>query len=277
MRNERGNALVVLLAVLALAAGVETVLLVRLSGRVRALESRLDRSAAAPGSTTPLALGGEIREIREEVDALARGQKSLREHVAKEVRRLEKEQQAVAEAAVRTGPAGSPEEVEKMKEALLAQVQQTVEARLKDLPKRGGGEWKPTIEEFRKELGLTEEQTRRAERVFDDAKHEVYELASLRRPDGTCKLDDMVEALKDPVDPEAAMKKVFASLFTEKIPGRDEPYISEVIRIQGGTREALGAILSEEQRSKLLRLNLDYLGVKTAYDPFAEYIQEALR
>ena len=61
------------------------------------------------------------------------------------------------------------------------------------------------------------------------------------------------------------------------IPGRDEPYITEILRIRNRTEKALSGVLRAEQSKKLSRTNLDYLGVKTAYDPFAEYLMESAK
>ncbi len=87
----------------------------------------------------------------------------------------------------------------------------------------------------------------------------------------------MAAALRDGGDPETAMKKVFANLFTEKIPGRAEPYIVEILRIKQSTQGSLESFLDATQQEKLGRMNLDHLGVHTSYDPFAEYIQDSLR
>ena len=66
-------------------------------------------------------------------------------------------------------------------------------------------------------------------------------------------------------------------VFTEKIPGRQETFITEVLRIKMDVDKRLGTILDQAQAKKLSRTNLDHLGVKTGYDPFAQYLQDSMK
>lgn len=275
MRRENGRVLVGVIVLLAVVAAVEAVVLARVAGRVSELESRLAVAEAA-GPVTPLALGGEVKTLAERVDGLEGKQERLREAVRAASGKIEEIEGAPALAATATADAGAKPEA-----ATAANLEETVgklvDEKLAKMPKGGGGEWKPSLAELGKELGLSEYQETQAKQVLDDAKHELYQLACRKRADGTAKIDDLVAAVSDPVDPEAAVKQWFVSLFSDKIPGRDEPYISEILRIKAATERSLLDALDADQGKRLKTLNVDYLGVKTGYDPFAEHIQSSFR
>ena len=215
---------------------------------MRALETRLDETAGKAARAEEQAGKNAGR-----IDEMARASEDLKQRVL------------TGQRGGATLPAGALEEA----------VAKAVEEKVRDLPQ--GGEWKPTMQQFKETLGLAEEQTDRVERVFDDAKHEAFNLLALRRADGGSALDDLVNSFKDPQDPAAAAQKVFLGLFTQKIPGREEPYIVEIIRIKQKAQEGLEGILDDGQRKSLSRMNLDHLGVQTDYDPFAEYVRDSLR
>ena len=76
---------------------------------------------------------------------------------------------------------------------------------------------------------------------------EVFKLAGLKREDGTSKLDDLVAAVTDPVDSEGAMRDWFMSLFRDKIPGREETYISELLVMKNRTEKSLVSMLDDDR------------------------------
>jgi len=278
MKTERGSALWLTLAVVVVVALVEGVLILRMESRMTSLESRIALEGGG-GETTPLALAEEMRaleqQVRDNTETVRLVHKRLQagsERLAEVARRAE-----AAEAAGALAPgSGAAESAALRGEALDKAVAKAVDEKLGSLPRNKDGEWKPSLDEFQKTLALSDEQADSAERIFDDAKHEMFQVASLKREDGTCWIDDLAGAFKDP-DPEAKMKEVFMTLFTNKIPGRDETYIVEVLRIRERAQKSLTSVLDEKQSKRMLRMNLDYLGVKTSYDPFAEYIQESVR
>ncbi len=200
-----------------------------------------------------------------------------RESVERKLGVLADEIDAVARAVRESPVIALPGSATLPKEAIDEAVNRAVDKKIAELPQGQGGEWKPTIGEFQTAFNLSEEQTERAEQIFDTAKQESFNLLATRRLDGTSKVDDLVAAFTDPEDPEGAVKKFFMSLFTEKIPDREETYIVEILRIKENADRSLRGVLSDEQAKKLSRVNLDHLGVKTAYDPFAEYVQESLK
>jgi len=272
MRNEnqRGSAIGILLVVLTAAVLVQSVVVVTLYRKVADLES--GKTVLLGGAPAPIALGDEVQSLREQLSAVAKAQAERKREVSEQISALTTSVEA-GRALGGTSGGGSmkPGDLE----ALVAKaVDKKVE---EEMPQREGGEWKPSLDQFKDTLKLNEYQTQQSERILDDAKAEVFKLAGLKREDGTSKLDDLVAAIQDPVDSEAAMKDWFMSLFREKIPGREETYIAELIRTKDRTEKSLVEVLSEAQVRKMRRLNIDYLGVKTNYDPFAEYVQEALK
>lgn len=274
MRRESGSVLVGLIVLLAVVAAVEAIVLARVSGRVSDLESRLGAAEAA-GPVTPLALGGEMKTLAERVDGIEGKQERLAREVRDAAGRIGEIEAAPALAAEPLA-GGSPNAATadaNLKEA----VAKLVDERLAKMPKGENGEWKPSLAELGKELELSEYQETQTKQVLDDAKHELYQLACLKRPDGTAKIDDLVAAVSDPVDPDAALKQWFVSLFSDKIPGRDEPYIAEILRIKTATEKSLLDVLDDDQGKRMKTLNVDYLGVKTGYDPFAEHLQSSFR
>ncbi|MCU0724914.1 MAG: hypothetical protein MUE73_03865 [Planctomycetes bacterium] len=274
MDRSRGNALTILLVALALVAAAEGFLLLRLARRVGEIEERLAPGPSA-SAATPLALGQEVRALEREIGDAAGRAAHAEELAARATARLDEVERTAEDLRQRVLTGGGPAGGTIPKGALEEAVAKAVEEKVRELPQ--GGEWKPTLEQFRETLGLSETQADSCEQVFDDAKHEAMKLLTLPRPEGGCVLDDLVAALKDPQDAEAAAKKVFLGLFTAKIPGRDEPYIAEILRIKERAQQGLGNILDAEQRKRLSRMNLDHLGVQTSYDPFGEYVRDSMR
>jgi hypothetical protein len=273
MNNEIGRALAALLALVTLVAIAEGVVLIRLDERLKTVEDRAAVPTAESGRT-PLALVTEFRafEARQEDEVKAR------EAVERKLDLLADEIDALGKS-VREAPVIAPRDAGTMGSAAAIDeaVSKAVDRKMAELPKPQGGEWKPSLDEFQTAFGLTDDQTARAEQVFDAAKHEAFNLLATKRRDGTAFVDDLVAAFTDTEDPEAKVKQVFMRLFTDKIPGREEAYIVEILRIKQDTDRSLRDILDADQAKKLSRVNLDHLGVKTGYDPFADYAAAVLR
>lgn len=274
MKNESGRALAVLLALVTVVAIAEGVVLIQMDGRLKDVEDRVAVPTAENGAT-PLALVSEFREF----EAQQEDEIKAREAVERKLDILADEIDEMAKT-VREAPAilsGGDREMAMGSAAIDEAVNKALDKKMAELPKNQGGEWKPSMEEFKTAFDLTEDQTVKTEQIFDAAKHESFNLLSTKRLDGTAFVDDLVAAFTDPDDPETKAKAVFMRLFTEKIPGRDEAYIVEILRIKQDTDKALRQVLNAEQAKKLSRVNLDHLGVKTGYDPYADYAAEVLR
>jgi hypothetical protein len=273
MRNETGRALAVLLALVTVVAIAEGIVLIQMEQRLVTVEEQVGTTAAAGATVTPLALADEFRalEARQEDEIKAREAAERKIDVLAdeidEVARTVREAPVIAPAGSATMAAGAIDEA----------VSKAVDKKLAEMPRGEGGEWKPSFDEFKTKFELTEEQADQAEQIFDAGKHESFNLLAIKRLDGTAMVDDLVAAFTDPDDPQVAVKKVFMTLFSEKIPGREETYIVEILRIKQDTDQALRRVLNDEQAKLLSRVNLDHLGVKTGYDPFAEYAAETLK
>ncbi len=279
MRNrESGRALAILLALVTVVAVAEGIVLIQMDGRLAEVETKVGAGDHGPGAT-PLALVDEIRSIEAKQEDEIGARESLETRFEALTTKIEQVARAVRErpfAPVKGGGAGPGVP----REALNAAVELAVEKKLTELPRTENGEWKPTLDEFQKAFALSDEQTERAERIFDDAKHEAFTLLATKRLDGTSKVDDLVAVFTNPeagADQDAQAKRFFTTLFTEKIPGREETYIVEILRIKESADRSLKTVLTEEQSKKLSRTNLDHLGVKTGYDPFEEYVRESVR
>ena len=107
-----------------------------------------------------------------------------------------------------------------------------------------------------------------------DGKRQAFELLSIRREDGTTMVDELMSAIRDSEDPQKEMQKWVQRLMTEKVPGRPVTYLAEILKIQKSTWNGLGRALDEGQLTKLRRLGVDILEVKTGYDPYAELLAD---
>ncbi len=165
----------------------------------------------------------------------------------------------------------------KLEEALAERLEKTLDKKMDQFAARSqnrgaDGKWKPQMDALSTELELDVGQSAEATRIFDAAKDEVYVLLKTVRLDGGSLLDDFAEDLRDG-DPGEATKTFFSRIFTEKLPGTDRTYLTEVMEITEEVNGALGEHLTEAQMGKLQRLNVDVLDVKTGYDPIGDYIR----
>jgi hypothetical protein len=159
--------------------------------------------------------------------------------------------------------------------AVAGKVEQAVEAKMKkELKKRrrrGGEEWKPSIGELEKELEMDAFQVQKSTEMFNRGKDLAFELFKTPREDGTSLLDDLAVAMRGE-DPEKNAGRVFMRIFTERVPGTEQTYLQEIMKIRGGVVEDLGTVLDEGQIEGLHSEQVNILEVDTGYDPFGEYI-----
>ena len=97
------------------------------------------------------------------------------------------------------------------------------------------------------------------------------------RLDGGSLLDDFAAALKDGQDAPAATRAFFQRIFTDKVPGTDRTYLTELLELKEGVRTELGKQLSAEQVRKLDALRVDLLDVKTGHDPVGDYVRSRVQ
>jgi hypothetical protein len=172
----------------------------------------------------------------------------------------------------------SPEEVAQREEALADRLEKRLGEKMEKLANRdrernGQGEWKAPVDELAKELGLTDDQKREATAIFNEARDETFVLLKTTRLDGGSLLDDFASALKNGDDPEEATKSLFKRIFTENVPGSDRTFLTDLIALRTDVHDELGRHISADQLSKLDRLRVDLLDVKTGYDPVGDYVR----
>jgi hypothetical protein len=261
---------IALLAALCIGEGIA---LWRMDARVTELElggagesttaNRRSEAAAPPSTDASEAPAPEaVRELTERVAVLERH----RETVLARIPALAEAGDGPVDLAVL--PAGGD------REALEKRLEEVVAAKVDEkLEKRGEKEEnKPSAAELAKLVEMTEEQEDATVRAIDEGKKRTMDVLGLPRGDGGSMLDDLVSAVKDAEEPGVAMQKWFQRLMTEKIPGRSDTYLAEIMRIQKATWDRIGTSLSERQFTKLRRAGVDILEVKTGYEPFEALI-----
>lgn len=243
---------------------------------------RLERDMKAVGGNKAKGLVDEVDRLKSQVSdlekslALAHDSASRAEKRATEVEATAQKQIDVIEQRVANAPAGGGGGVD------AATLEEVVSKKLEEKGvqgKSGDGDnkRKPPLAELSRELGLTPSQEDAAAEAVNAGKKRIAELLQIQRADGTCMLDELVDAFKDPPTAQQKMTEIFARLFTEPIPGRGEPYIAEVLRIQTEVKRNLAANMSVDQYKQLERSNVDVTEIQTGYDPFAEYLAQQHR
>jgi hypothetical protein len=174
--------------------------------------------------------------------------------------------------AMAAGPGTAPIE------ALVARIEEKIDSRMERIAARDGernamGEWKAPLEDLSKELSLDERQQREAAAIFDEARDETFVLLKTMRLDGGSLLDDFAAALKEGQDPAAATRAFFGRILSDKVPGTDRTYLADLITLRGDVRTALGKEFSAQQMTRLDRLRVDLLDVKTGHDPIGDYVR----
>ena len=106
--------------------------------------------------------------------------------------------------------------------------------------------------------------------VINTGKDESFALLKSPRQDGGNFVDDFVEAFRGGKAEEAA-GKVWMRLFSEKIPGTEETYVSRIMAIQQDVNRSIQRLLTETQWKTFQHKSLDPLEIKTGHDPWADY------
>lgn len=269
------GAMLVLLA----AVVTEAILLSHQAQRVGELEGKVSRNEQRVEAAAPEKME-QVEALLESVETQVQFQqedlKKLTEQTRRNTEQLARVQQEYderirslsvslgeAERAVTSGAA----QAENLARIVEEKVQEELEARRGEF----GGEWKPTMSELSEALELDPRQEDQVAAILDRAKDEVFELATIPRADGTGKIDDFAMAMQAE-DPERAMREVFQSLFTEKVPGRETTYLAEILQVNQEVMQQFEPVMNEEQLKQLQRLHVDLLGVQTGYDPFQDYL-----
>ncbi|GEM_PF-6984426 len=249
---------------------------------------RLERDIKAVGGNKAKGLADEVDRLKSQLSdlekslALAHDSASKAEKHATEVAASAQQKIDVIEQRVANAPTGGGGGVD------AATLEEVVNKKLEEKGVQAGGgngdeKRKPPLAELSRELGLTPSQEDAVAESVNAGKKRIAELLQIKRADGTCMMDELIAIFTDPAtgkDPGYAktkMTEIFARLFTEPIPGRGEPYIAEVLRIQGDVKQRLEANMSADQYKQLERSNVDVTEIQTGYDPFAEYLAQQHR
>jgi len=149
-----------------------------------------------------------------------------------------------------------------------------------DKEKKDGGlfgeDKKRPLADVSKDLGLTPEQEDQMADLINTSQRTVFGILITPRNDGTNILDDFVDAMRDPEHMEEKGKAILLKVFTEKIPGTDEAYLSRIMLEKHSLNEEFRKILSEDQMKKYERLGQDPHDIQTGYDPFGQYVADHL-
>lgn len=177
-----------------------------------------------------------------------------------------------AEAAPGANPGGAP------LDELVARIEEKIDSKMDRIAARQGernamGEWKAPLDELEKELGLDERQKREAAAIFDEARDETFVLLKTMRLDGGSLLDDFAAALKEGQDPPTATRAFFQRILSDEVPGTDRTYLADLLTLRQDVKSALAKELSATQMTKLDRLRVDLLDVKTGHDPVGDYVR----
>jgi hypothetical protein len=270
---------VLLVLVLGAIAVGEGFALWRMDARISKLELTAPREADRPRATAgPALASGEAAVAPEEMRSVLARMTVLERHREAVLARVpdlegpaagDSETARLLAAAEGRGSLGA-----RLEEALDRRIDERLRERDEAAAKGGEGEKEdPSISELSEAVAMTDDQEDAVVRSIDAGKRRVFDLLAIPREDGRSMVDDLRDALQADGDPGEAMQKWFFGLMKERIPGRQETYLTEILKIQRTTWDGIGRTLDEKQLEKLRRTGVDILEVKTGFDPFAEALE----
>jgi hypothetical protein len=255
----------IVIGLLAIACVAEGVALWRLENRLTELEVTAPpgssaRRSASRGATTDSVDRAAVESIRT---------------IDERVTVLEKIGVSTAPVATAVADKATSNVPEKAFDRRLEElVDRKIDERMKEGQGQSGDGKKQSIGELSKAVAMTPEQEDASVLAIDEGKKLSFELLSLPRADGKSMADDLITALKDTEDPAKVWGGFIQRLMTERVPGKNETYLSGILKIQKSTWDRLSRTLDEEQQTKLKRMGVDILEVKTGYEPFEELLSE---
>jgi hypothetical protein len=268
-------------------AVAQIVALRRQETRLRELETALAKQSSPEGAAETLRRAGVDPARAAEMTQPGRGaaaggpgsgpsrldvEFAIDEATEKLEKRLAAVEKSVSEGAVAAG--ADPD-------ALDAAVAKKVDEKMAESNKKKGGIFgddnKRPLTEISKELGLTEQQEDMMATAIDASQREMFALITTPRTDGTNILDEVVEAFKDPENAQQKAQAAFLKLFTDRIPGSDETYLSRIMKEKEALNGEFGKFLTEEQMKKYTRLGQDPHEIQTGFDPYGQYMAERLQ
>ncbi len=235
------------------------------AARLAAIEKRLDA----------------VDELRAEIRGIA---ERAEKRASAADRRVAPPLPAVPAAAPPAGRAADPAVAKDDAGALADAVVEKIEQRMNEKAAKVAGReysedgrWKAPIDELAAELSLDDTAKAEAKRIFDGVKDRGYALLKVQRLDGGTLLDDFVAALKNGPDAETATREFFKRIVSERVPGTDDTYLAGFLEIGMDADRELASKLDRATMTKLRALRIDYLDVKTGYDPTGDYVRARLQ
>lgn len=154
-------------------------------------------------------------------------------------------------------------------------VDEKVDQKLQARGDKGNGQWgdrKMPLHDIAKELGLDAVTQAKIAEIADASKKQGFELTKIPRPDGSSLADDVVDAMLS--GDSARMQKVFAKIFTEKVPGSDTTYLAAVLALHEEAYQKLQSVMAPEAYQKFRNMGISPDNIQTGYDPWAEYVAQ---
>ena len=253
--------LIALIAALGLALAVERGSLSETRREVELLQSRIDR---LEGRQKDAAGRRALEELQSQVTRAER-------KAAEASSAAEAAAAAAAKNSTRSAPAPvsfSEEDIQKIVEAKL---EEKLQARGAGKPD-GGGDRKMPLFDLARELSLDPAAQAKITAIANTAKKEIFDILKTPRPDGTNVADEVIAAFMSGEPAQA--QKVFAKLFTEKIPGTDTPYVSAVSAAQQKANQGLAQAMGSDAYGRFQGMNIKPENIETGFDPWQDYIQQ---
>ena len=220
----------------------------------------------------------EFGELREKVTEVSTGLDILRTQVSalKQSEKANRFQISGLEERLRNMPASAGGSAGVRRE----DIEEIVEEKIKNRRPLGK---EPPLSAVAARLDLEKTTRDEMERILRKKKSDLMSVLQTPRPDGTSLLDEFADELigvmasGEPTEEEG--KKVFLKFFqriaSEKLPGTDKTYLSEVLRLRQETLDAFKHALSEEQYNNYEALAIpDPLEIKIPNEPMEVYLQQ---
>lgn len=155
------------------------------------------------------------------------------------------------------------------------ELEKIVEEKVKEAQESSSfGGKKPPFDRFVKVLDLNETQRQEVKSAIFRAQEELGELLVLKRDDGLSYVDDLATAFID--GDENRIGQVFIKMLGDKIPGREETFLQEAIRLSGAVKKDFKGIMTPKQYKKYLESDVQPLDVEIKGNPIEELIQERI-
>jgi hypothetical protein len=157
---------------------------------------------------------------------------------------------------------------------IAAMIDRKVEEKVKAKGEENGfGGKKRPLNDVAKELGLSTETQMAMAAIVNEGKTASFDVLKTLRDDGRNLVDDIIDAIKSPENPQEKMQQQFMRIFKEQVPGTQETYFAAVIKVSDTILKKFENVLTPEQIAKFKHTGVGPLDLETGFDPFAEYMK----